>query len=84
MKARLKPVEADVIQWDGRETRIREIREFLGGVTQASCCLGTGVLSVAGYALELDQWLVREPREGMRVRVLSDAAFRRRWEVVDG
>ena len=84
MKARLKPVEAEVIQWDGRDGRAHEIREFLGGVTQASCCLGSGVLSVAGYALELDQWLVREPREGMRVRVLSDAAFRRRWEVVDG
>ncbi len=83
MKARLKPVEAEVIQWDGREGRAHEIREFLGGVT-FSWCLGSGVLSVAGYTLELDQWLVREPREGMRVRVLSDAAFRRRWEVVDG
>jgi hypothetical protein len=82
MKARLKPAEAEVIQWDGQVGRICDIREFLGGVTQASCCLATGVLSVAGYTLELDQWLVREPREGMRVRVLSDAAFRRRWEVV--
>ena len=84
MKARLKPVEAEVIQWDGRAGREREIREFLGGVTRSTCYLGSGVLSVAGYTLELDQWLVREPREGMRVRVLSDAAFRRRWEVVDG
>ena len=84
MKARLKPVEAEVIQWDGREGREREICEFLGGVTRSTCYLGTGVLVVAGYVLELDDWLVREPREGMRVRVLSDAAFRRRWEVVDG
>ena len=83
MKARLKPVEAEVIQWDGRDGRAHEIREFLGGVT-SSRCLGTGVLMVAGYALGLDEWLVRDPREGGRVRVLSDAAFRRRWEVIDG
>ncbi len=82
MKARLKPVEAEVIQWNGYPERIREIREFLRMEGMAEVNMGSGVLHLGGWVLEVGQWLVREPREGMRVRVLSDAAFRRRWEVV--